>query len=37
MHILIRWALSVPHNQDTHRDKTGTAPHDSGTPGPLHF
>src|SRR6266699_4913247 len=26
-----------PHNRDTHRDKTGTAPHDSGTRAPLHF
>ncbi len=29
--------LSAPLNQDTHRDKTGTLPHDSGTPTPLHF
>ncbi|GAC1347280.1 MAG: hypothetical protein NVS4B9_42290 [Ktedonobacteraceae bacterium] len=29
--------LSTLPNRDTGRDKTGTEPHDSGTPGPLYF
>jgi len=29
--------MSLPQNRDTHRDKTGTEPHDSGTLRSLHF